>query len=300
MQCKKYFCISHMITWSYTLDNQKNIHNYISEKLKSFDFFQNLHFYVLPFMPLKFRARVIYYPKAINIEKLFYKQKNKIKLKEHKWKLSEKKFLKKLAQFFPEVENLKIHIQPSLIGTIGSYEIKGTNCIYLYPRYDRKIISIQKLLINVLTHYFYFDPNDDMKTVSENWYKKQEMAKKIQEKIFPKEKFKSMTEVLDRQFSGKLAEASIKYLKELGLLKLKLVSKPYNLTLEESLLFDLLAKNKNKVVDFDMISDAIWKDKSIDKYSEYAITKLVERLKKKLPKGTIHPQRGIGYILITS
>lgn len=289
-----------MVKWSYTLTNQDKIYNLVYQKLKNFDFFQNLNFYVLPHMPLKFRNRVIYFPKANNTRKLFKKRLNKIDKLQNEWIKSEPKFVKKIKTYFPKIDNINIYIEPSTYGTVGSYDTKYNNSVYIYPRYDRSLIDIQKLLINALTHYFMFDPKDDMNEANGNWLEKQKVSKEIQEKIFPDRKLRSMTEILDRQFAGKLAEESIKYLQALRLIKLTEIDKPANLTKSESVVFNLLRENKNKIVSFDEIADCIWKDKSEEKYSEYAITKLIERLKKKLPKNIIHVQRGFGYILISS
>lgn len=289
-----------MIYWNYSIENQTKIYKLVLEKLKNFDFFQSLNFYVLPHMPQKFRGRVLYLPNLNNNKKLFSKYIKKINLLQNEWINSEKELIKKLRRYFPKIDSIDIYIEPSLYGTIGSYDTKYNNSIYVYPRYDRKLMDVQKLLINALTHYYMFDSKDDMNESDKDWVKKQKISKEIQEDIFPDHKYKSMTEILDRQFAGHLAEKSIKYLQELGFLKLKVVNKPNNLTKSESEVFDLLLRNKNKLVSFDQIADCIWKDKSDEKYSEYAMTKLIERLKKKLPKNIIHTQRSIGYILISS
>lgn len=289
-----------MAKWNYTLENQDKIYNLVYEKLKKFDFFQNLNFYVLPFMPQKFRDRVIYFPLDRDDKKLFTRNIKRVDRLKTEWEKSEGNFFDKLRSYFPKVDELNIYIEPSIYGTIGSYDTKYNNSVYIYPRYDRNLIDIQKLLINALTHYFMFDPKDSMEALSPIWQEKQKIARQIQESIFPSPKFKSLTEILDRQFSGKLAEKSIRYLQELGFIKLIKVDKPANLTKDESAVFDLLNENKNKIVSFGDIADSIWKENSAEKYSEYAITKQIERLKKKLPKNIIHVQRGVGYILISS
>lgn len=289
-----------MVYWNYTLENQDKIYNLVYEKLKNFDFFQNLNFYILPFMPQKFRDRVIYFPINRGDKKLFTRNIKRVDKLKTEWKKTEGNFFDKLRSYFPKLNGLNIYIEPSIYGTIGSYDTKYNNSVYIYPRYDRSLIDIQKLLINAVTHYFMFDPKDDIDEPNKIWQDKQKMAKEIQEKIFPEHKYRSMVEILDRQFSGKLAAKSIKYLQELGLIKLIKVNKPENLTRSESVVFSLLTGDKNKIVSFDEIADHIWKDRSDEKYSEYAITKLIERLKKKLPKNVIHVQRGVGYILISS
>lgn len=288
-----------MVYWNYTLENQDKIYNLVYQKLKDFDFFQNLNFYILPYLPEKFRARIIYIPTDRKDKNLFTRNIKKIDRLQAEWIKTEGKLFKKLKFYFPKIDTIDIFIEPSVYGTIGSYDTKYDNSIYIYPRTDRNLIEIQRLLINALTHYFLFDPKDDMDKPNEIWREKQKIAKKIQEKILPDHRCRSMTEILDRQFSGKLAEESIRYLQEMGFIKLTKVDKPENLTKNESTVFNLLSESKNKIVIFDEIADCIWKDKSEEKYSEYAITKLIERLKKKLPKNVIHVQRGVGYSLIS-
>lgn len=140
-----------MIYWDYSIKSQEKIYKAVYEKLKNFDFFQSLNFYVLPHMPQKFRGRVLYLPKPNNSKKLFNKYLRKINLLQGEWKQSETEFIKKFKSYFPKIDNIDIYIEPSLYGTIGSYDTKYGNSIYIYPRYDRKLIDIQKLLINALT-----------------------------------------------------------------------------------------------------------------------------------------------------
>lgn len=284
-----------MVTFKFDIEEQFENYKTVKNKLKTY-FYQDLKFYVLPFMPEKFRGRVVFLPKTCEPEKIYKKQKLRIDKLEKDWNMVKNQFLKKLKKIFPEIDSVNITISPQLYGTIGSYSLSKAN-IKVKPRYDRSILSLQGLIINALTHYFLFDYKNKMFTYSQTWLEKQNRADEITSQILPPKKPKSMTSILDTEFAGKLAEESSKYLERLKSNSKTEIQKPNDLTKNENVVFNLLLRNKNKLVSFEEISNWLWEDKSEEKYSEYAITKLIERLKKKLPKSLIQSQRGIGYIL---
>ena len=124
------------------------------------------------------------------------------------------------------------------------------------------------------------------------------MARKIQKSIFgPVNKSKNMLDILDGNFSGDLAQKSFNYLNGLGLLKAQKIVVTKKLTKVESKIFRLLKTNIYKVASFDNLAKEIWGDNYYEKYSEYAITKHIQNIKKKISKNCIHPQRGSGYVL---
>lgn len=284
-----------MFTFKFELERQSEYYKKAREKLKT-QFYQELKFYVLPFMPEKFRDRVVFLPEICTPEKIYKRQKVKIDQLESSWNKISKEFTKKIKIYFPKLDSVNITISPQLYGTVGSYRLHN-NEIIVKPRYDRKIMGLQKLIITALTHYFFFDYIDKKEKADKKWFDKQSMAAEIENEFFPKGKHKSMLKILDTQFAGKLAEESAKYLEKLKIKPERLPEKPDNLTRSENIVFNLLLRNKNKLVSFEEISEWLWQDKSEEKYSEYAITKLIERLKKKLPKNLIHSQRGTGYLL---
>lgn len=281
-----------MIKFKFDLAGQINEYEKVKEKLKT-DFYQKLHFYVLPEMPEKFRNRVVFLPKKCDPKIIYKKHRFQIDKLESEWNKSEKLFSKKLKVIFPKIDIVEIVISPVFYGTVGTYEL-DKNKIIVSPRYDRSILNIQKLVINALTHYFYFGYKIKLNNDIEKWHEKQSLTTKFQEQIFGKGK--SMLKILDTEFAGKLAQKSTTYLEDLGYPSNKPIDYPANLTKNEKRVFDLLLKNINKLVTFEEIGDVLWED-TTDKYSEYAITKLIERLKKKLPPRFIHSQRGVGYIL---
>jgi hypothetical protein len=284
-----------MIKWEFSIEYQYKHYQIVKDKLKT-GFYQELRFYVLPFMPEKFRGRVVYLPMTCEPEKTYSKQKQKIKHLEEEWMQTQDAFTNLLSDKFPEMSKLAITISPSFYGTIGGYELQRGR-VLIKPRYDRTIVGVQKLLINALTHYYHFDYNDKMNTYTQKWTEKQNMAAKISAEIIKSNETRPMLAILDKQFVGDLAQKSIKYLKTLGYENSHTITQPINLTVFETKLFELLSQHQNTVIHFEEIGDVIWGGDSPEKYSEYAITKLAERLKKKLPKNSLHSQRGKGYTL---
>ena len=112
--------------------------------------------------------------------------------------------------------------------------------------------------------------------------------------------------------NGKLAIESIKYFKQIGY-PIKSVLKIYgdNIYAGENVIkirsyqysiLKLLIENRNKIVTYDEIADVIWGKFSDEKFSLYAITKLVERIRTRLKeeginKDIIYTIKGKGFAL---
>lgn len=286
-----------MITWKFELERQKEYYQTVKKQLEK-DIWHELKYYVLPVMPEKFRGRVIFLPKNCEPIKIYIKQKLRLSKLETEWNKIQSEFYINLKKFFTEIDNVNIIISPSFYGSVGWYGFwDNGKTILVRPRYDRRIIDIQKLVINALVHYFLVSKSNNLE--KSEWLKKQKLAEKMQIKILGESKeSKTMHSILYTEFSGNLASKSIKYLKELGLLKLQKIEIIGKLTKTENKIFDLLNKNKGNIVSFDEIAKVIWGDNYFDKYSEYAITKHIENLKNKITENSIHSQRGHGYLLL--
>ncbi len=291
-----------MFTFKFDLESQKDRYNEVKDKIKNKDFYQRHNFYVLPFMPEKFRGRVVFFPEKFEPEKIYKKQSLKIKKLEKAWESCETEFIEKLSTHFPELKNVDIQIEPSLYGTVGSFNIAG-NKIFIFPRYDRGLISTKMIIINALTEYFFFNNIEEIEENTKRWKDKQAKAFEIGQNILNFKKPKSFVKILDTEFAGKLAEESAKYLEKLKSPSKFEVDKPENLTRSERDVMNLLLRNENKLVTFDQIAEEIWREKQFEKYSEYAITTIIKKIKKKLKQKTdkhiIQAQRGVGYILHT-
>lgn len=280
-----------MITWKFEPEKQSEYYEDIKNRAMN-GAFDELKFYVLPFMPRMFRNRIVFLPREFNLEKIYSKQKHRLSKIKSRWDSECEWFETELIKYFPKLQSVKISVSPSLYGPVGLFDIKE-NKIIIMPRYDRNVIATQRLVINALTNYSFFKDQSLTK-----WEERQDLIAHYQNKIFNKKPTLTMKRIIENSFSGKLAEVSHEYKKELGVTKESKIKPITKLTKNEKCLFDLLLGNKGKIVSFDALANALWKDKSDEKYSEYAITKLIERLKKKLPKYLIHSQRGLGYILV--
>lgn len=291
-----------MFTFKFDLASQKDRYNEVKDKIKNKDFYQRLNFYVLPFMPEKFRGRVVFFPEKFEPEVIYKKQKGKIEKLEKEFNEVKNKFNNDLKPFFPNIDDLEIIVFPSLYGTVGSYVI-SKNSINIFPRYDRKVKHLQKLIVTALVHYFKYPSEEIIENNTKQWKQKQEEAAAIEKLTIKSKKSKSFVKVIDTEFAGRLAEESAKYLEKLKASSKFEVEKPENLTRSERNVMNLLLRNKNKLVTFDQIAEETWKEKQFEKYSEYAITTIIKKIKKKLKQKTdkhiIQAQRGVGYILHT-
>lgn len=291
-----------MFNFKFDLESQIDRYNKVKDKIKNKDFYQRLNFYVLPFMPEKFRGRVVFFPEKFEPEKIYKKQKAKIQKLEKDFNKVKNEFHRKLKNFFPEIDKLEITVSPSLYGTVGSYNIEGGK-IKVFPRYDRTVNHLQKLIVTVLIHYYNYEPIGILEKNTNRWKQKQEEAARIEKLVVKSKKSKSFVKILDTEFAGHLAEESAKYLEKLKAPSKFEVEKPENLTRSEKDVMNLLLRNKNKLVTFDQIAEEIWREKQFEKYSEYAITTIIKKIKKKLKQKTdkhiIQAQRGVGYILHT-
>jgi len=313
------------ISWKFSIEDQ--IDRYIESALKvRTGFYQHHRFYLLPFMPEKFRNRVVFLPKTnflLNLktknqkiksedkkeilkvcENILWKQKGKINKLEGDFGKTKHNLIPKLISKFPKSKNLSVTICPSFFGSLGSYELeKGKNEIM--PRYDRKIKNIWQLLITALTHYYFYGHNACLNEKSKIWRQKQILAAKLHQELGFTDKPRGLVKILDNAYSAKLAKISSNYYKELGFPvnnKLSEIQSLDNLTQKEHLVLDLLIKKRNEIVSFDEMAEVLWKDDLEEKYSLYAITKLVERIRSKLKargfeENLIHTQRGKGYLL---
>jgi hypothetical protein len=314
------------ISWEFDLKSQVNRYaDAVGSTINGF--YQSHRFYILPFMPEKFRDRVVLLPltnylkrsvgqkkivkinkqehgEIITLTKSFYeKRKTVITKLEEDYCNTINMACTKILTYFPEAKNIKVVIKPSLWGSVGSYSL-DKNKILITPRYDRSIENVYMLLVTALTHHIKFGHNNNLDNNPKTWRQKQLMASGYHIKLGFTERPQGMVTILDNSYSANLALESRKYCKKLGLsFKSTLKEKPLNsLSPKEKDLLSYLLENNNSIVNFDDIARVIWNDKADQKFSLYAITKTIERLRKKLKaagfeENFIHTQRGVGYFL---
>ena len=74
------------------------------------------------------------------------------------------------------------------------------------------------------------------------------------------------------------------------------------LSFQERIIFDLLFINFNKIVSYEMIANKLWHEQQDEKYSLWAINKVISRIRSKLPelemnRNQIRTVRKVGYML---
>lgn len=292
-------------------------------------FYQNYRFYVLPYLPTKFRDRVVFFPRTNS--KLFSNTEDKTNLQvqnlSKKLESTAVKYSKyyttKYASFISISEKLNesfyefvynnlqrtpiinIHVSPVYFGSLGSYEFCNDN-LYVYPRFDRSLSQIYALMVTGLVHAAIF-PNKS--PLSENeWSIKQKKSFEIYSSNIFKRVYgevESLNIILQTRKVGQLALDSYNYLAELGY-----PIKPYitnitnikNLTSTETKVLTELYTHKPSIVTFDKIAEIMWECEADSNYSLYAISKLIERLNAKIRtsgirQNIIHVERGKGYLL---
>lgn len=300
-------------------------------------FFQKNRFYLLPTLPEKFRSRVILFPEITEYFSDFsqYSQFDNYQIENLPAKVTdsitaysskhtklltacidklksgineiENKFTKALKEEFPNFPNYEIEISPKLFGSYGSYSTTASkDIIKIHPRYDSSVPSVLKTIIAYFAHKTGFDKDQYLN--NQTFIDKQVLAQRIaQSSRFAMFNFgkNGTIDMLKTKFVAKYAVESADYYGKLGF-----PIKPYitttkqipNLTDTEEKILTKLMQNRCKIVSFDEISEIMWGDEATEKYSLYAITKIIDRIKKKIYEtgihtALIHTQRSEGYLL---
>lgn len=286
--------------------------------------YQNRRFYILERPENKFKSRVLLVPRGfIDNPKIIAD----IKVLENlatPYRASLSSFISEITNSLPIYRNLlstdftqeeisQIQIRPVIWGTLGSFPNRQGEYI-LYPRSDRNPNQVFQLIVNVLITQRYFKDKGTNPSYDLNpsiWKEKQSLVNQITKKILKlnptalEGTTDSLVNTLQKNYKGNLVKQSAKNFAKLGYpikqsIDLK-VLRP-RLTKKEFQILNELSENKLEIVTFDKLSEILWKENAIEKFSLYAITKRVERLRTKLKKNgisenTIHTQRGEGYVL---
>ncbi len=130
-------------------------------------------------------------------------------------------------------------------------------------------------------------------------------------KLFPQH-IGTISTIRQKQ-QAKLVKASNQYFKSLGLAQKTLLEiidnqivlngSPLLLSPIEKNVLCFLIRKSGSVVSFDQIGDVMWGDESSNKFSLYAIAKVIERIRHKIEKKGIYPEiiqtkRSEGYVLL--
>lgn len=238
--------------------------------------------------------------------------------REPEWRLYETKFwdtflsIGLLTAGLPEVSDIKV--VPITFGTGGSMIISfnpdGRKRLTLSLRHDHPINCIADMIIKELLVLkdipHYINRYEDRQAVGRFIMNEPQLID-----LFTSNRKKYP---LQESVPIDLQQESKKYLEKLGFAekaKVKYVNEVFwvngkkldrQVSPQELKLFTLLWKNRNRTVSHDEVAKVIWADDTEEKYSPWAITKIVERLRKKLRKTglgkeIIQTKRLSGYVL---
>lgn len=299
------------ITWEFNREKQADYYLETLNHLKK-GFYNQHKFYLLDYLPEKFRNRVVYLPyrncaaklirnhhhtcslNKLNSHELTCRQKNTFNKKEVELRERIQTLTNSMCKYLPNSREQNILISPSFYGGIGTYNVGNT--IVLKPRYDRTPDEIIALLTTALVHKKLC--NDDIDDNRILWKEKQKQSEKIQSELGLK--IQPILKILNSSMSAKYIKDSKEYYDQLGIsIDDFFDENNINFTSSEMTVVKLLRENNGMPVKFDEIALKLWGDNTDEKYSLYAISKMVERIRGKLKKADypnlIHTQRGVGY-----
>lgn len=230
------------------------------------------------------------------------------------WQKVEYTFWEKVRGIFPNIfsDVEEIEILPTQYGSVStalSTLFSTNDKITVFIRGDADISHIfEAMLIDR------FRKKEPMKSL--NWEEQESTMDFIISQtsfasLFPG--YRNTLASLRKKQRAKIAHDSQDYLASLGVLKggtfhihedrIFSNGTPLHLSLHETAVLKHLIQNKNTLISFDSIADVLWQNTAYENFSLEAITKCVERLRKKILKHgifseVIQTQKGQGYILI--
>ncbi len=303
----------------------------IATKIRN-EFYQRERLYVLPYLPQKSRERAIHFPRVAGFAEqlrvvndfehfpdltvsIRQSLENFASIDSKKYAVQLQKYKHALEQIMSSIEiKLKlvfsisnsITIIPTFYGSIGSYDLWNSN-IYLFPRIDLAPEKVLFLIINALVHLYEFQ-GIDLHVNHSLWREKQERVKELITLHNLKVESVSYVEFsacINNKTIGNLAHESAKYLKELGYPINSYITSAEqipNLSKSEFLVLSEFLDHRTLVVSFGRIAELLWGNESGTKYSLYAISKAIQRIRDKISssgvhQNLIHCDRRKGYVL---
>jgi len=235
------------------------------------------------------------------------------------WQSIKKAFFKDLQYIFDYKEyNIKtIEIRPTLFGTKSSYSPPNkTGKLFIYTRIDCGTENIGEMITSIIISYILRLPYD-IRTGIE-WIKKENLCDFILKhsrlsRYFPK--FRPTLEVLEEIYNARLIQKSKKYFAKLGFpiesflaIKNNRVFNKQNeqylfgLSTMQGKILKYLISKRNQICTFDELATILWEKKASERFSLYAISKIIQRIRECLKQNDIiseiiHTQRGRGYVL---
>lgn len=302
-------------------------------------FYQKKHFFVLPHIVEK-NSKVICFPNLdyLSIPNFW----ERVAVRENCLQINSPDLVSSLVDLLPEPrlnytglkkawESVAGHLFPRLTTLLPGY-FDGIDTLEIRPtQYGSVAASLSAWLpeernlivyirldcdISHIVEAMFIDRLDKVKDVhSFNWEEKEAIMDFLLMHTPLKELFPHYSPTLaalkDTQ-QGKLMEQSKAYLQELGFgteqvftqkgNEVELLGKNFPLVNSEKKLMNLLLVKRGTVVSYDDIAEVLWEKDADEKFSLYAISKTVERLRTRVKSAGVFPDiiqtvRGTGYIL---
>jgi hypothetical protein len=218
-----------------------------------------------------------------------------------------KKIIKVLISLF-NLEGFNLYIHPTSSGTIGSYTYFRNSEIHVYSRLDASIEDLIECIFGGIVKELH--PGEDWETYQG-----------LQEFIVYKTVIKDILG-LEKNFISTVKEPDMALMNESNFNYLSLgfpvcrcmelangavsligYGEVDFLSKKEMEVLISLIENEGSIVSFDCIADILWRDESVERYSLQAISKVIERIRKKLDmygckKQVIYTRRNEGYVYV--
>lgn len=224
---------------------------------------------------------------------------------ENQWKTQEQKFWQLCEEFLSLEKVIKkvkeVRIIPTEFGTFGSYYPNVAKPGHILTFSSRSDVNAQNIVRLLLLNLYNIALRDPSEVGEIDWHRRQAVAAFLTEKTVFSKLFRTEK---TNTINSKHIQDSKAYLTKLGFPPLE--TRDYTnleniLTVKEKILFYLLKGASGNLVGFDAIGDALWPNRD-DKFSLYAIAKLVEGLRDKLrstgfDSSILKTSKGQGYFL---
>lgn len=233
------------------------------------------------------------------------------------WARAESEILKTIYEVLPDKKDKikKIIIYPTKTGTVCSFDWTDDGTYIIFLRDDQNIHKIVEALVTSLTREDIYEKLSGLWHESEiisDFLITQTKIAKVLRKYEPTDLYSTTVKGIRTKEVGSLLQISEGYYNTLGIpnfdkpfslngLTPEINKKPIlNLTNNEKQIMYLLIKNSNNTISFDQISDIIFS--SEEKFSLFALSKFVQRLREKLEMNGISGSfiqtlRSKGYLL---
>jgi len=214
------------------------------------------------------------------------------------------KFLK-FEKAMSKVSEIYILLTP--YGTVGSFNpprIGNGFKLFVTSRID---MNVGNIAAGILQNLFIIDTHIGGELNTNNYIKRMSAINFIFKNTIFSKYYPNFVDLLEENHEVKIKQLSDsnKFLEKLGFQakEVDINLNDTNFTKQELKALNYLIKNKNSVITFDSLAEAVWGEKVDDKFSLEALAKIIENLRRKIRnqgtnKEVIFTKRGSGYLLL--